>query len=161
MDKRFNIKLESVNVLVIEDEKTANFGIALYKAVDDVSFLQALNTASYDLERKLADAEEPPEDESEETDELEDGEPKEDDEPLYTGTVIVTKGGDAVFTAGTVIKVTDGNAQVDDSRSTSALSKEGLNSLLRLMPPLASFKGFKSTMDAIGVEVAELKEGQV
>lgn len=154
MDKRFNIKLESVNVLVIEDEKTANFGIALYRAVDDVSFLQALNTASYDLARKLTDTEEPQEDESEETE-------PEDDEPLYTGTVVVTKGGDAVFPAGTVIKVTDGNAQVDDSRSTSALSKERLNSLLRLMLPLASFKELKSTMDAIGIEVAELKEGQV
>lgn len=155
MEKRFKIKLESANVLVIEDEKTGNFGISLYKDVNDVSFLQALKTASYDLEGKLTDTDEPKEDEPEET------EPEEDDEPLYTGTVIVTKGGDAVFTAGTVIKVTDGNAQVDDSRSTSALSKGGLNSLLRLMPPLASFKELKSTMDAIGVEVAELKEGQV
>ncbi len=155
MDKRFNIKLESVNVLVIEDKKTENFGIALYKDVDDVSFLQALNTASYDLARKLTDTEEPQEDESEETDE-----PVEDDEPLYTGTVIVTKGDD-VFTVGTVIKVTDGNAQVDDSRSTFTLFKGDLNLLLRLMYPLASFKELKSTMDAIGIEVAELKEGQV
>ncbi len=150
MEKRFKIKLESVNVLVIEDEMTGNFGISLYKDVNDISFLQALNSASYDLVKKLTGTDEPEEDEPEED------EPT-DDKPLYTGVAIITKGDDALFPTGAFIGVEHGKATV---KNVGKAKKEIANAFLNSFV-FNTFEELKEYFDLVDIDIAELKKWQV
>lgn len=167
MEKRFKIKLETANALVIEDEMTGNFGISLYKDAQDESFLRALNEASYDLMQKLNQKKEEPEDNE--------GREKAaraaaeflkaliDEEELtnecdrkrssYSGTVVITDGDGRLFPTGQVISVHDGIASIE-SRNTMQATLA--NTMLGAFC-FESFDEFQEYMESVDIEIREIK----
>lgn len=113
MSTRFTIKVGlAFNTVLVEDEKTGEMGVGVYKNnVDDISFLSALSEASDELLKKL---EKRKQDEDLETVHEQGKEPeekKEEQPTYYSGAVEVAKGDNVLFPTGLKFKVIQGKIE--------------------------------------------------
>lgn len=158
MSTRFTIKAGlAFNAVLVEDEKTGEMGVGVYKnSVDDISFLSALSKASDELLKKL---EKRKQDEDLETVHEQGKEPEEkkEEQPIYySGAVEVAKGDNVLFPTGLKFKVVQGKI----SYFSGDLAKDTIALVMFSSFTLKSFKELSELLNKIDIKVKEVKEGK-
>lgn len=155
MSTRFTIKAGlAFNAVLVEDEKTGEMGVGVYKnSVDDISFLSALSKASDELLKKL---EKRKQDEDLKTVHEQGKEPeekKEEQPTYYSGAVEVAKGDNVLFPTGLKFKVIQGKIEYITGNLMNDISAY-------LIFCNNTFKSFDDLSKFFGKMHIEIKEGE-
>lgn len=156
MSTRFTIKAGlAFNAVLVEDEKTGEMGVSVYKnSVDDISFLSALSKASDELLKKL---EKRKQDEDLETVHEQGKEPEEkkEEQPIYySGAVEVAKGDNVLFPTGLKFKVTQGKIEYITGNLINDISAY----LIFCNNTFKSFDDLSKFFDKMHIEIKEGEE---
>lgn len=156
MSTRFTIKARlAFNAVLVEDEKTGEMGVGVYKnSVDDISFLSALSKASDELLKKL---EKRKQDEDLETVHEQGKEPeekKEEQPTYYSGAVEVAKGDNVLFPTGLKFKVTQGKIEYITGNLMNDISAY----LIFCNNTFKSFDDLSKFFDKMHIEIKEGEE---
>ena len=139
MSTRFTIKAGlAFNAVLVEDEKTGEMGVGVYKnSVDDISFLSALSKASDELLKKLEKRKQ-----------------DEDLETYYSGAVEVAKGDNVLFPTGLKFKVIQGKIEYITGNLMNDISAY----LIFCNNTFKSFDDLSKFFDKMHIEIKEGKE---
>lgn len=156
MSTRFTIKAGlAFNAVLVEDEKTGEMGVGVYKNnVDDISFLSALSEASDELLKKLEKRKQDEDLETVHEQRKEPEEEKEEQPTCYSGVIEIAKGDNVLFPTGLKLKVIQGRV----SYITGNLLHDISAALIFSNNTFKSFDDLSKFFDKMHIEIKEGKE---
>lgn len=156
MSTRFTIKAGlTFNTVLVEDEKTGEMGVGVYKnSVDDISFLPALSKASDELLKKLEKRKQDEDLETVREQRKEQEEEKEEQPTCYSGVIEIAKGDNVLFPTGLKLKVIQGRV----SYITGNLLHDISAALIFSGNTFKSFDDLSKFFNKMHIEIKEGKE---